>query len=89
MNTFVIAMIRHQLAVLDAYLAALGKSGSGEAATNDAVKSWSAMMTPLLHAQCALWDQMIAAHREAIEQYRKQLRAELQKYEGKPGGKYK
>ena len=97
MNTFVTAMIRHQLAVLEAYTAALATNGGIEAQTNEVMKSWLAMMMPLLQAQCALWEQMLAAHREAIEQYRKQLQAELGKYESKPevkpqskpGGKHK
>ena len=41
MNTFLIAMIRHQLAMLDAYLTALDRSGWGEAQANETLKSWT------------------------------------------------
>ena len=84
MNTFFTAMIRYQLALLDAYAAALDKNGWGEAQMNAAMKSWAEIMLPALQAQCALCEQMLTAHRQVIDEYRKHLYAELHKYEGGP-----
>jgi hypothetical protein len=86
MNTLSTAIIRHQLALLDAYSAALDKYGWGEAQMNEAMKTWADIMLPALRAQCALCEQMLAAHREAIDAYRKQLQAELGKHESEYEG---
>jgi hypothetical protein len=86
MNTLLTALIRYQMALLDAYVAGLDKNGWGEAQMNAAMKSWAEIMLPALQAHCALCDQMLTAHRKFIEQYRSQLQAELRKYEGKYEG---
>ena len=81
MNTLFTATIRHQLALLDAYAAALERNWWGEARMNEAMKSWQAILLPALQAQCALAEQTLTAQRELIDRYRGHLEAALRREE--------
>jgi hypothetical protein len=74
--------IDFQLALLDAYEQLLASCCWDEARLNDTLKSVMAVTLPLLRAQRALGEQLLAAHRQMLQQYRQALEASLRQ----PGG---
>lgn len=73
--------VAFQLAVLDAYEKLLFSCSWDEARLNEALKSMMAAALPLLRAQRALCEQLFAAHREMIREYRQALDAALRQSE--------
>ncbi len=72
------AMVQYQLALLETYEANLAHIVWDEMQLNEALKAWLASLLPMLSAQRKLSEQMLAAHREAIGQYRSLLQQMLQ-----------
>lgn len=70
-------VVRFQLAVLDAYEKLLAGCAWDEGSLNDALKSMMASMLPLLRAQRALGEQLVASHQELLREYRRALEASL------------
>jgi DNA-binding transcriptional regulator PaaX len=75
-------VITFQLALLDAYERLLSSCSWDEAKLNEALKSALSSLLPLLRAQRAMSEQVLASHKELIRHYRRVLEASL----NQPGG---
>lgn len=67
------AYLRYQLALLEAYETNLTQFAWDESHLNEALKAWLASLLPIIRAQHTFSEQMLAAHRDAIKQYRERL----------------
>ena len=77
-------VVDFQLAVLDAYEKLLSSCSWDEPRLNEALKSMMSSMFPLLRAQRALGEQLLASHQELVRQYRRTLEASLRQTDGQP-----
>ncbi len=75
-------VVHFQPAVLDAYEKLLASCCCDEARLNEALKSKMASMPPLLRAQRASGEQLVATRWELLRQYRRALETNLRP----PGG---
>ena len=75
MTTLFSAFMQYQLALLQVYEDNLTHVFMDEAQLNNALREWLLSLQPLMAAQRRLNEQMLAAHREGIAQYRSLLQA--------------
>ena len=76
--------IAAQLAYLDAYERLLAEHPWNEAKFNELLKSVMLSLLPLLRAQSAMWEQLLASQRQFIELYRQVLHTGLNQSEASP-----
>lgn len=79
-------VVDFQLAVLKAYEKLLANCDWDEARLNEVFKAALSSFLPLLRAQRALGEQLFAAHKELIDQYRRTLEASRDQRDTPPGG---
>jgi hypothetical protein len=69
-------LLQIQLAMLDSYESQLATL-CDEATLNEAIKNLLKAMLPVIRAQNALGEQMVALHREQLAQYRQWLESAM------------
>jgi len=78
-------IIRLQLAWLESYERLLNRFCWNEGQLNEALKSAMLALLPVIRAQGALGDRLLAAHQDLIGQYRRVLEATLEGAGKAPG----